>query len=91
MTTTLNCNNILNCIYIESIIGTGIAVKLCKQCSQVAGPYKGNSSCSLCRVLLLRERQTFTAVRLVGLAGDVTRRAPVEGRAVRALVAMAIG
>jgi hypothetical protein len=28
--------------------------------------------------LLLRERQTFTAVRLVGLAGDVARRAPVE-------------
>jgi hypothetical protein len=66
-------------------------VKLCKQCSQVAGPYKGNSLCSLCRVLLLRERQTFTTVRLVDLAGDVARRALIEGCAVRALVEMVIG
>jgi hypothetical protein len=28
--------------------------------------------------LLLREGQTFATVRLVGLAGDVARRAPVE-------------
>jgi hypothetical protein len=45
-----------------------------------AGPQKGSLCHHECagRISLLRNRQSFTVVRLVCLAGDIALRAPVE-------------